>query len=82
MKLNLSDYKEIRGILVMKRSTVFGKHYLFVSNGSNTVSLQIGKAAFDSYNIGMQLTVGYIGHRIINIRPGIVESDDTMEASE
>lgn len=76
--INISRYKEIRGTLVKKKSTVFGNHYLYISDGNHTVSVRVGRAVFDLYSDGMQLTVGYIGHKVINIRPGIVENDDKL----
>ncbi len=72
----MANYKEIRGTLVKKRSTLCGRHYLYINDGSHTVSVEIGKSAFDRCPVGMQLTVGHIGRRLINIRPGIVENDD------
>ena len=51
-------------------------HYLYINDGNHTVSVIIGKSAFDFYSVGTQLTVEYIGHRLINIRTGIVENKD------
>ena len=76
MKLNVEDYKEIRGTLIKKKRTIVGTHYFYINDGNHTVSVIIGKGAFDFYSIGAQLTVGYIGHKLINIRPGIVENED------
>ena len=79
MKPNVKDYKEIRGTLVKKKRTIFGGHYLFINDRSHTVSMKSGKSAFDLYSVGMQLTVGYIGHTLINIRSGIVENEDWFD---
>lgn len=76
MKPNLEDYKEIRGTLIKKKRTVIGNHYLYINDGNHTVSVIIGKGAFNLYSVGSKLTVGYIGHRLINIRTGIVENED------
>ncbi|MBR3332677.1 MAG: hypothetical protein IKG23_00130 [Clostridia bacterium] len=76
MKFNLANYQEVRGKLVKKRKTVFGNHYLYIDDGNKTVSVIIGQQAFALYEVGTQLTVGYIGHQMINIRPGIVKNID------
>ena len=55
--------------------------YLYINDGFNTVSVMTGKGAFDLYNVGMQVTVGYIGHKTVNIRPGIAENEDQPGSS-
>lgn len=74
MKPNVKDYIEIQGTLIKKKRTIFGNHYLYINDGNHTVSVIIGKSEFDLYSVGTQLTVGYIEHRLINIRTGIVEN--------
>ncbi|MBO4384845.1 MAG: hypothetical protein J5854_05450 [Clostridia bacterium] len=49
---------------------------MYISDGTDAVSVMIGKAAYDLYTVGMRLTVGCADHKIINIRPGIVENED------
>ena len=78
MKLNTADYAEIRGTIIKKKHTIFGRCYLYITDGDRTVSVRAGKGIFDLYSVGMQLTVGYIGHKLINIRPGIVANEETL----
>ena len=75
-KLDLSKYKEIRGIVVQKKHPLFGKYYLFISDGNQTVPIVVGKAAFSAYSLNAPLTVGYIGQTAVNLRPGIVKSEE------
>lgn len=82
MKSDLANYKEMRGTLVKKRRTLFGKHIFYINDGVNTIPVVIGKVAFDHYNAGMQLTIGYIGRKTINIRAGIAENDDYHLSSD
>ena len=74
--INMNDYKEIRGTLIKKKRTVFGRYKLYISDGANTVSVLTGKIIFSNIRIGAQLNVGYIGRKLINIRPGIAWNDD------
>lgn len=78
MKLNLKNYKEIRGTLVKKKQTVFGYRFYISDDNGATASITVGKGLFldANYNVGNKLTVGYIGHKLINIRPGIVANED------
>lgn len=76
INMNVNDYKEIRGTLIKKKRTVFGRYRLYISDGANTVSVLTGKSIFSNIRIGTQLTVGYIGRNLINIRPGIAWNDD------
>lgn len=75
-KLDLSKYKEIRGTVVRKKHTLFGKYYLFISDGNQTVPIVVGKAAFSAYPLDAPLTVGYVGQIAVNLRPGIADSEE------
>ena len=76
MRLNIKEYKEIRGTLIKKKRTITGNHYFLINDGNRTSSVIVGKSMFDLYSVGTQLTVGHIGHKLINIRLGIVENED------
>ena len=78
MKLNTADYTEIRGTIIKKKHTIFGRCYLYIADRDRTVNVTVGKGIFDLYSVGIQLTVGYIGHKLINIRPGIVANEETL----
>ena len=72
----MSKYSEIRGVLTKKRKSFLGRFEIFViSDGTHTVSVKAGKGLGEMYEIGCELTVGYIGRRLINIRPGITYGD-------
>ena len=73
----MSKYRDIRGTLVKKRKCLFGSTMIFViSDGKETVSVKVGKGLNSIYPVGCKLTVGYIGRKLINIRPGIVYDDE------
>lgn len=76
-KKDLSDYKEIRGT-IKKKTHIFGKYYFVISDGEKDVKINAGKGLYDMpmYGVGAELTVGYSGKKLINIRPGIVENED------
>lgn len=78
MKLNIQNYKEIRGTIVKKSRILLGYRFFIRDDVGNTASVIVGKELFFSpfYPIGAKLTVGYIGHQLINIRPGIVANID------
>ena len=72
----MNKYKDIRGTLIKKRTHLFGSTMTFViSDGKETVSVKVGKGLDPIYPVGCKLTVGHIGHKLINIRPGIVYDD-------
>ena len=75
MKLNIKNYKEIRGILVKKRHTVFGYRFYICDDNGNATSLIVGKGLFSHYDVGNDLTAGYIRHKLINIRSGIATNE-------
>lgn len=66
-------YSDIRGTLIKKRKCLFDNNLIFViTDGKETVSVKAGKDLDSMYPVGCKLTVGHIGHKLINIRPGIV----------
>ena len=72
----MSKYRDIRGTLVKKRKCLFGSTMIFViSDGKETVPVKVGKGLDSIYPVGCKLTIGYIGRKLINIRPGIVYDD-------
>jgi len=66
----IKNYKEHRGILVKKGKNIFGEYILKVNDGTKTVSVKVGKGLFDTYPLNSQLTIGFIGKKLINIRSG------------
>ena len=69
--------RDIRGTLIKKRKCLFGNTLTFViSDGKETVSIKVGKGLDSMYPVGCKLTVGRIGRKLINIRPGIVYDDE------
>lgn len=75
-KLDLSKYKEIRGTVAQKKHSLFGKYYLFISDGNQTVPIVVGKAAYLAFSLDAPLTVGYIGQTAVNLRPGMVAGEE------
>jgi len=61
---------------MQKKCTVFGRYRLCITDGNIKVTVYIGKAAFNLYTPGQELTVGYCGKKSINIRPGICDNTD------
>lgn len=74
--INIKNYKELRGTINNKRANIFKKNYLVVSDGKNQINFGVGKELFDMYVVGEQVTIGYVGKKLINIRKGICENED------
>ena len=75
----INNYREIRGILTEKKRTIFGNYLFYVTDRIKTLKIVVGKGIFekiDCYSIGKEVTVGYIGSKLINIRPGICDNND------
>ena len=73
----MSNYRDIRGTLIKKRKCLFNNNLIFViSDGKETVSVKVGKGLDSMYPVGCELTVGHIGRKLINIRPGIVYDNE------
>ena len=73
----MSQYRDIRGTLIKKRKCLFDSNLIFViSDGKETASVKVGKGLDSMYPVGCELTVGHIGHKLINIRPGIVYDNE------
>lgn len=76
-KKALDKYKEIRGTLT-KKTRFLGKYVFTVSDVDDTAKVYVGKGLYNDklYVIGAKLTVGHIGRKLINIRPGIQANSD------
>ena len=68
----IKGYKEYTGILEKKFKNIWGEHIFKVNDGTKTVSVKVGKALFDRYQLNSKVMIGYIGKKLINIRPGII----------
>ncbi|MDF2505767.1 MAG: hypothetical protein K0R06_3262 [Clostridium sp.] len=68
----IKRYEEHRGILEKKVINIWGEYIFKVNDGSKTVSVKVGKALFDMYQLNSKVTIGYKGKKLINIRPGII----------
>ena len=72
----IKNYKETRGVLVKKYRGIFGQ-YVFVmdENGAKT-KVHVGKMIFEDAEIGTKWTIGQMGNKLVNIRPGFCKSID------
>lgn len=72
----IKGYGEHRGILEKKVKNIWGEYVFKVNDGTKAISVKVGKGLFDMYQLNSQVTIGYIGKKLINIRPGIILSKD------
>lgn len=68
----ITGYEEHRGILEKKVKNIWGEYIFKVNDGTKTVSVKVGKALFGMYQLNSQVTIGYMGKKLINIKPGII----------
>lgn len=74
----IPGYKEIRG-KIKKKKHLFGRYAFIITDGKKTAKVYVGKCIYEDlrfYDVGSELTVGYIGHMVMNIRPGIVYDEE------
>lgn len=69
-------YKEIRGTLVKKYRNLFGQCVLVIDDNITKVKVYVGAALFERLQIGTKWTIGYLGKKMINIRPGFCKNGD------
>ena len=70
-KVDIKNYKELRGTINKKDANLLKKHYFVVSDEKNQATIFMGEGLFDMYSVGEQVTIGYIGKKLVNIRKGI-----------
>ncbi len=66
----IKNYKEHSGFLFRKTKNIFGECIFKVNDGTKIVSVKVGKELFEMYQLNSQLTIGFIGKKLINIRSG------------
>lgn len=75
----MQHYKETRGTLVKKYRNLFGQYVFVLSENGKKTKICVGKALFESTEIGTEWTMGHIQKKLINVRPGICVSADEIE---
>ena len=72
----LSDYKEIRGILVRKYRNI-RKQYIMVFDENGVKSkVSVNEALYTIAELGTKWTIGHIKGSLINHRPGFQKNTD------
>ena len=70
----MRKYSEHHCLLVKKYRTVF--HYVWVlEENENRFKIHVGKSLYLHHQIGSRMTIGRIGKKMINIRPGFAKFD-------
>jgi hypothetical protein len=64
----INRYKEHRGVLEKKTKNFLGEYIFKVNDGTKTVSVKVGNGLFDMYKIKSQVTIGYMGKKLISIK--------------
>ena len=75
----MQDYKETRGTLVKKYRNLFGQYVFVLSENGKKTKICVGKALFESTEIGTEWTMGHIQKKLINVRSGICVGTDEIE---
>lgn len=65
----MSKYSEHHCVLIKKYRTLFHCVWLLEEDG-NKFRINVGEALYSKIEIGARLTIGKIGKRLMNIRPG------------
>ena len=71
----IKEYEEHKGILEKKVKNIWGGYIFIVNDGTKTVSVKVAKTLYDMYQLNSQVTIGYIGKKLINIRPSIISAN-------
>lgn len=72
-------YTETRGTLVKKYRNLFGQYIFVLSENGKKTKICVGKAFYESTEIGTKWTMGHMKKKLINVRPGICASTDEIE---
>ena len=70
----MNKYLDHHCTLIKKYRTLF--HYVWVlEEQGQEFKVHVGKALYFCIELGTQLTIGKIGRKLINIRPGFCKTD-------
>ena len=72
-------YTETRGTLVKKYRNLFGQYIFVLSENGKKTKICVGKAFYESTEIGTEWTMGHMKKKLITVRPGICASTDEIE---
>lgn len=75
-------YDSISGRIVRKKKKLFGGWCMTVSDEQREVTVDIAPIQFEQFSVGDEMTIGFMGRRIVNIRPGLhAEEEPAYEAN-
>ena len=72
----MKGYKEVRGILVKKKRTVFGKYIFVLDENGMKSRIYVGKMIFEKAELYTKWTIGHINGKVVNVRPGFCKTED------
>lgn len=72
----MARYSEHRGVVVKKYRNLLGKCVLVLDENNILIKVNVGKTLYQVIEIGCKLTIGKIGRKLINIRPGFAKNID------
>lgn len=73
----MQEYQSISGRVIRKKKKLFGGWCMTVSDGQREATVNITRIQFEQFfPVGDEVTIGYMGRRIVNIRPGIHAEDE------
>lgn len=70
----LKDYKEIRGVLIKKYRNILGQCIFVLEENDKKARIRVGEMSYLNAELNTKWTIGYIGRRLINIRPGLCKN--------
>lgn len=79
----MREYGSIAGQVISKKKKLFGGWCMTISDGQRKVTVDITRIQFEQFfPVGDEVTIGFMGRRIVNIRPGIhAEAEPAYEAN-
>lgn len=72
----IKNYKEIRGILIKKYRNILGQYIFVLEENGIKSKICVGKMIYIKADLSTKWTIGHIGGKLVNIRPGFCENTD------
>lgn len=70
-------YDSIAGRIVRKKKKLFGGWCMAISDGQREVTVDIALIQYERFSVGDEITIGFMGRQIVNIRPGIRAGEES-----
>lgn len=72
----LPNYKEVRGVVIKKYRSIFGKYVLLLEENGIKTKIYVNETMFHYAALDSKWTIGHINGTLINMTPGFSRNTD------